>query len=703
MPVQHNTSKDKGTVKGRESIFSQLLSFTQTSAVSSHPSVASEVARVGPAVGDEILIKVWVPMEYTGQLYRVRKFSAGKSTQDVVSLLNSQLAPIYQSPKNKLFLNNDDRPVPNVSLKNLNLQPEDILYLRREPEYELVSPAYPGKGSLVLDKDVKVAEALFKIQQWLDFEDKELTPNSSLSRSGDERSPRASMSGTASANPRRYRPEYFHTLEDHNLMIVGGERDGDNHVSSYKLLKKLCLPTNRITGKVSRGYYLRLYDQKLISNYGIKIKDTLIFKKKTINRGLCVDDADGGIEISVIYSPLSMLPTYPEIDPANAAAGGANGKDKEREKNDNPAQKDLLIKVERLAVIDPSMMPTPGSASSQTLLLPDATGGDGTKTRKQKSRRTPSNVGLPFNLVHKTHVDFEYKWSGSNLEDSFEFKEKLGQGGYGAVFRALHRESGTTLAVKVLSITPSRIADIEKEIDLLKKCRCQSVLSYYGSIAKLAELWILMDYCAVGSVKDMMKTCCDTLDEEQIGSVAAEVLVGLGYLHSKGIVHLDVKAANILLNEDGQVKIADFGVSQQLQTPYGQSNILIGSPLYMAPELILKAPFNSKADVWSFGITLIELAEGRPPSRGLKSMAQLTEVPNMPPPKLSNPKDWSPSFNDFIAKCLVKDPEQRPNVGDLLSHPFIQSAKSTECLSNMMRQCVQIKEAQNKDLDPTKE
>ncbi|EFA75800.1 putative protein serine/threonine kinase [Heterostelium album PN500] len=494
-------------------------------------------------------------------------------------------------------------------------------------------------------------------------------------------------------------------------MIVGGnDKDGEHPVSNYKLLKKLCLPTQRPIGKVSRGYYLRLYDQKQIANYGIKIKDTLIFKKKIINRGLCVDDADGGIEITVIYSPMSMVPTFPEADvyPTNkdgtpATGSGAAGKEKDN-RDYNPAQKDLLIKVERLSVIDPSMQPAPNSPPGTPLTAVELAGDGYTteKQRKHKSRRTPSSVGLPFNLVHKTHVDFEYKWSGANLEDSFEFKEKLGQGGYGAVFRALHRESGTTLAVKVLSITPTRIADIEKEIDLLKKCRCQSVLSYYGSIAKLAELWILMDYCAVGSVKDMMKTCCDTLDEEQIAAVAADVLSGLGYLHSKGIVHLDVKAANILLTEDGQVKMADFGVSQQLQTPYGQSSILIGSPLYMAPELILKAPFNSKADVWSFGITLIELAEGRPPSRGLKSMAQLCEVPNMPPPKLANPKDWSPSFNDFISKCLTKDPEQRPSVGDLLSHPFIQNAKTTECLGNMIKQCLQIRETQ-KDHDQTRE
>eukprot|EP01133_Synstelium_polycarpum_P004281 gene4281-4998_t len=636
------------------------------------------------SITDEILVKVWVPMEYTGQLYRVRKFSGGKSTADIVTILNSNLAAIYQSPKNKLFLNNADKPIPlNLALRQLNLTPSDILYLRREPEYELVAPSHSGKGSLVLDKDVKVGDMLLKIEQWLDLVDD------------------SPLSTSANSNSKQYST----TIEDHNLMIGGVvERDGgeQNIISSYKLLKKLCLPTIRATGKMSRGYYLRLYDQKLISNYGIKIKDTLIFKKKTFNRGLCVDDADGGIEINVVYSPLSMLPTYPELDPETGEKMlGKENKDSRTAHSDQSSTtggaKELLIKVEKLqtdGLINGSLNCPPPTVLLDGLDMP-ATGGSKTERRKIKSRRTPSNVGLPFNLVHKTHVDFELKWTGANLEDAFEFKEKLGQGGYGAVFKALHRESGTVLAIKVLSITPARIVDIEKEIDLLKKCRCPNVLSYYGSIGKLAELWILMDYCAVGSVKDMMKTCCDTLDEEQIAAVAADVLSGLGYLHSKGIVHLDVKAANILLTEDGQVKMADFGVSQQLQTPYGQSSVLIGSPLYMAPELILKAPFNYKADIWSLGITLIELAEGRPPGRGLKSMNQLVEIPNMPPPKLSNPKDWSPMFNEFIAKCLVKEPEQRSSVGELLSHPFIQNAKTTEVLNNLMKQCMQIREAQN--------
>eukprot|EP01132_Coremiostelium_polycephalum_P002651 gene2651-3291_t len=566
---------------------------------------------ISPKNGDEILVRVWLPMEYTGSLYKVRKFSGGKTALEILTSLNSQLAPFYQSPKNKLFLNNEDKPIPhNLTLKELNLSRNDTLYLRREPEYEIMIPLFPNKGSLVLDKDIKVGEILNKIETWIgkDF-------NIDIYSSGG--------SGSNQQQQMNSDKPFYTTMEDHNLMNGIVDREGDNQFSSnYKLLKKLCLPTVRPNGRISRGYYLRLYDQKQISNYGIKIKDTLIFKKKAINRGLCVDDAEGGLEITVVYSPLSMLPTHSELDIDSI------NKDKDSpispDKENGTVSTGNLIKLEK------------------TLSIDDITSGTSSLKKKGKNRRTPSNVGLPFNIVHKTHVDFEYKWTGANVEESFEFKEKLGQGGYGAVFKVQHRETGFVLAVKVLSITPTRIKDIEKEIDLLKKCRCPNVLSYYGSIAKMAELWILMDYCAVDCI------CY---------------------------------------------------FSQQLQTPYGQTNVLIGSPLYMAPELILKAPYNAKADVWSLGITLIELAEGRPPSRGLKSMAQLVEIPNMPPPKLSNPKDWSASFNDFISKCLIKDPEQRASVSELLSHPFVQNAKSIEVLNNMMKQCITIKDAQNRVSD----
>jgi len=294
--------------------------------------------------------------------------------------------------------------------------------------------------------------------------------------------------------------------------------------------------------------------------------------------------------------------------------------------------------------------------------------------------------------VHKSHVDFDYQWTGTDVSESFEYKEKLGQGGYGAVFKAIHKETGFVLAIKALSMNGPGRAGLQKEIDILKKCRCPNVLSYYGTIMVKNELWILMDLCSVGSVKDLMKTCVETLDEAQISMVAREVLKGLAYLHIKGIAHMDVKAANILLDADGGVKLADFGVSQQLQAASMQSDVLIGSPLWMAPEIILKNPYDCKADTWSLGITLIELAEGRAPSRGLRNLDGITAIPSLPPPSLSNPRSWSPVFVDFVSKCLTKDPNERPSAADLLTHHFVEQAQGPEVMADLIKDCMKIKE-----------
>jgi hypothetical protein len=307
-------------------------------------------------------------------------------------------------------------------------------------------------------------------------------------------------------------------------------------------------------------------------------------------------------------------------------------------------------------------------------------------------------VGTPFNFSHNTHVDFNFNWSGSkDPKEIFELKEEIGKGAYSSVYRAIHRETNFELAVKVVPTKHDMKIILQKEIEILKKCKNKNILSYYGTVVKDYEVWILADYCAVGSVKDLMKITLETLEEDQISQVCNEVLKGLSYLHSNGIIHLDVKAANILLTLDGIVKLADFGVSEQIQrgSMMITANDFIGSPLYMAPEVILKGLHNNKADIWSLGITLIEFAEGRPPNTDVDNIKKLLEVPNRPSPKLKNPKEWSVSFNDILSKILIKEIEKRPTANELLLHPFVQSAKGSEVLKNIIKVCMSIKTKKN--------
>eukprot|EP01121_Diplochlamys_sp_Union-15-3_P022636 TRINITY_DN9709_c0_g1_i2.p1 TRINITY_DN9709_c0_g1~~TRINITY_DN9709_c0_g1_i2.p1 ORF type:complete len:232 (-),score=27.85 TRINITY_DN9709_c0_g1_i2:30-725(-) len=220
-------------------------------------------------------------------------------------------------------------------------------------------------------------------------------------------------------------------------------------------------------------------------------------------------------------------------------------------------------------------------------------------------------------------------------------------------------------------------------------------------------LKILMDYCGVGSVKDVIMNCKETLSEKQASYVLQNTLKGLQYLHTMSILHLDVKSANILLNESGLVKLADFGVSEQLKSnsKFIANDDFVGSPLFMAPEVIAKEGYNSKADIWSLGICVFEMVEGRLPNMDVKSIEQLPLILERPPPTLKNPKAWSEHLNDFIAKCLIKDPTERSSAIDLLLHSFFGNVPGPECLSDLIDMAVRLKASkvkqQNQDMTKT--
>ncbi|KAI9011455.1 Mst1 kinase [Gaertneriomyces semiglobifer] len=254
----------------------------------------------------------------------------------------------------------------------------------------------------------------------------------------------------------------------------------------------------------------------------------------------------------------------------------------------------------------------------------------------------------------------------------FDLQEKLGEGAFGSVYKAVLKQSGFVLAIK--QIHADRVTEretIQKEIDLLRQCRHKNVLQYYGSVLVDNAIWILTDYCGAGSVSDCMELTESALNENAAAVIMAAALEGLAFLHDMGIVHRDVKCANILLGEDGDVKIADFGVSERLTQTVGARKTVVGTPYWMSPEVITGAGYGTEADLWSLGITAIEMTEGVPPHHNLHPMRAMFKIPFLPPPTLQNPSRFSATFNDFIAKCLTKDPALRPPAKEMLSHPFV--------------------------------
>ncbi|XP_042332773.1 myosin-IIIa isoform X3 [Sceloporus undulatus] len=281
--------------------------------------------------------------------------------------------------------------------------------------------------------------------------------------------------------------------------------------------------------------------------------------------------------------------------------------------------------------------------------------------------------------------------------DTWEIVETIGKGTYGKVFKVFNKKNGSKAAVKILDPVHDIDEEIEAEYNILKALSDHpNVVKFYGLYYKKDvkdgdQLWLVLELCNGGSVTDLVKGFLkrgERMSEVIIAYILHEALMGLQHLHENKTIHRDIKGNNILLTTEGGVKLVDFGVSAQLTSSRLRRNTSVGTPFWMAPEVIaceqqLDSSYDARCDAWSLGITAIELGDGDPPLADLHPMRALFKIPRNPPPTLRQPELWSSEFNDFISKCLTKDYEKRPTVSDLLQHDFVKQVEGKENVLQM--------------------
>ncbi|CAL8255713.1 unnamed protein product [Lota lota] len=290
----------------------------------------------------------------------------------------------------------------------------------------------------------------------------------------------------------------------------------------------------------------------------------------------------------------------------------------------------------------------------------------------------------------KKKKQYEHVHRDEDPEEIWEIIGELGDGAFGKVFKAQNKQNGTLAAAKVIDTkTEEELEDYMVEIDILASCDHYHIVKLLDAFYFEGKLWILIEFCAGGAVDAIMLELERPLTEPQIRVVCRQTLEALAYLHDNKVIHRDLKAGNILLSASGDVKLADFGVSAKNTKTLQRRDSFIGTPYWMAPEVVMcetskDRPYDFKADIWSLGVTLIELAQIEPPNHEMNPMRVLLKIAKSEPPTLMQPSRWSPEFRDFLRKALDKNVDQRWGTAQLLQHPFVSSVVENRPLRELV-------------------
>ncbi|KDQ26689.1 hypothetical protein PLEOSDRAFT_1057192 [Pleurotus ostreatus PC15] len=267
---------------------------------------------------------------------------------------------------------------------------------------------------------------------------------------------------------------------------------------------------------------------------------------------------------------------------------------------------------------------------------------------------------------------------------------KIGQGASGGVYTAYQVGSNSCVAIKQMDLEKQPKKDlIINEILVMRSSRHPNIVNYIDSFLYKNDLWVVMEYMEGGSLTDVVTA--NLMTEGQIAAVSRETCQGLEHLHRHGVIHRDIKSDNVLLSMIGDIKLTDFGFCAQISDPnHSKRTTMVGTPYWMAPEVVMRKEYGPKVDIWSLGIMAIEMIEGEPPYLNQNPLKALYLIATNGTPKIANPENLSATFSDYLAKTLEVDPEKRPNATQLLQHPFFKLSEPLRTLAPLIKAAREI-------------
>ncbi|XP_072778408.1 serine/threonine-protein kinase PAK 3-like [Taeniopygia guttata] len=273
--------------------------------------------------------------------------------------------------------------------------------------------------------------------------------------------------------------------------------------------------------------------------------------------------------------------------------------------------------------------------------------------------------------------------SEGDPEAKYTELETIGRGGFGTVCMAVETATGEEVAIKKISLLEESNREVcLNEIQIMRGNKNANLVTFVDSYLVDEELWLVMEYMDGGSLHDVIRET--HMAEGEIAAVSRECLQGLDFLHSKQVIHRDIKSHNILLGLDGSVKLANFGLAAQLTAEQSKRSSAVGTTHWMVPEIFTRKPYGPKVDIWSFGIVGIEMVEGAPPYLMNTSRTVQQLISTRGTPKLQKPRQQSAWLRDFLCCCLETDEDRRWSAQELLQHPFVTSAKPTSSLTPLI-------------------